>query len=194
MSKGIVSVTDEQIKKVEQMLYGLNVEASKVLSRAINRATTTARAEAVRAVREGYHIRASDVRETMSVHKANAKSLTARVTSKGKTMPLINFDVSPKRPSPGRKSPYTARVSKAGGRTSLGHAFVARMPNGKVGVFERYGPYRRPIGQKIRELHGPSVPQMLGSKGVVEHVSEKAREMMDRRIDHEVKRILGGNS
>lgn len=189
---GVVTVSDKQIERAEQMLHGLPGAVPKVLFRAINRGITTARAEAVRKVREGYHVKAGDVRQTMTLHRANSNNLVGRVASKGGVMPLISFDVSPKRPSPARRSPYNARIQKGGGRKSLGKAFVARMPNGSMGVYERFGPYRRGAGQKIKPKYGPSVPQMLGSKDVVEHVSEKARQMMDSRIDHEINRILGG--
>lgn len=193
MSRGVVSVSDEQLKKAEDMLHGMPGAVQKVLFRAINRGITTARAEAVKKVRERYHVKAGDVRSTMKLDRANSKNLLGRVSSKGSAMPLISFDVSPKRPNPARRRPYTARIMRGGGRQSLGKSFVARMPSGALGVYERFGPYRRGAGQKIRQNYGPSVPQMLGSNDVVEHVAEKARDMMDRRIDHEIERVLGGN-
>src|SRR5699024_7201086 len=100
MSRGVVSVSDEQLKKAEEMLHGIPGAVPKVLFRSINRGITTARAEAVKKVRERYNVRPGEVRSTMKLVRANSKSLRGRISSKGSAMPLIAFDVSSKRPSP----------------------------------------------------------------------------------------------
>ena len=71
-------------------------------------------------------------------------------------------------------------------------AFVARMANGHTGIFERTGGSTSNGTDAIRELFGPSVPQMLGYEDVREKLTGEAMEKFNERLDHEVQRILNG--
>ncbi|MNP86815.1 hypothetical protein D3C76_1872870 [compost metagenome] len=42
----------------------------------------------------------------------------------------------------------------------------------------------------IEELHGPAIPRMLNESQVVEHIQNEAKERMEKRLEHEIKRIL----
>ena len=62
---------------------------------------------------------------------------------------------------------------------------MARMASGHVGIFEREG-------EKLREVMGSSVPQMLGSPETAERLGEEAMGKFEERLDHEVLRLLNG--
>jgi hypothetical protein len=75
------------------------------------------------------------------------------------TTPLINYGAKQ------TKKGVTVRVKN--GRTTLRHAFIATMPNGHKGVFERVGSGHKRVTKKgrsymsglpIKELYGPSIP------------------------------------
>ena len=55
-------------------------------------------------------------------------------------------------------------------------------------MFERDGADRLPI----TEFMGPSAAQMAANSVVVEQVEEKAQAVINKRIEHEIARILNG--
>ncbi len=180
-----IELTIDQMEKAEEMLQHLPGEAPKAMASALNRAAQSARTEASRKVREKYYVKHKDVTSTIKIYRANPSDLSAVVTSRGNLMTLSKFRVTPKRPQPRRKAPIKVRVQRGEGGPIKG-AFVARMKSGHVGVFKRVGKARLPIEQ----LYGPSIPQMLDSKTVREWVEQKAAEVLDQRLEHEIMRRL----
>lgn len=185
----MIELTVPQTEKLEKLLSGIPGAAPKAASRAINRALESAKAEAVRAVRQEYTVRATDVRKTITITKSTPESLEGRVTSTGQVIALSKFQISPSKPVKRHKSPVKAQVKREGGRKPLGRAFVAKMNSGHIGVFTRKTAKRFPIEQ----LYGPSIPQMLGSETVTGFVEEKAMETLDKRLEHEISRVMEGN-
>jgi hypothetical protein len=61
------------------------------------------------------------------------------------------------------------------------------MNNGHVGVFMRSSKKRLPVN----ELYGPAVPIMLNSPEIVGHLQTEANKRLQKRLDHEVNRVLG---
>ena len=63
------------------------------------------------------------------------------------------------------------------------------MKSGHIGVFHRAnGNSSLPIQQN----YGPSVPQMLESKSVSAFIKEKAQEVLETRLEHEIDVLLRG--
>ncbi|MBE0470509.1 MAG: phage tail protein [Methyloprofundus sp.] len=186
MSTRLISVDESHIERANRMLHGLSGAAPKALSRALNRSLENARSNAVKKVREEYTVRARDVRQTIRLTRSKPNQLEGEVRSTGRSLPLSAFSVAPKTVNGKRRSPIRVSVRK-GSKQGMNRAFVARV-GGSVRVFERVGGRRLPI----RQLFGPSVPQMIGNKTVVDFVSIEARKTMDVRLDHEIKRILDG--
>lgn len=67
-------------------------------------------------------------------------------------------------------------------------AFLARMKSGHLGVFNRVENGKFPIVQR----YGPSVPQMLENANVQKYVEDRATEMLAKRMEHEIDRMLKG--
>ncbi|MBP2655887.1 MAG: Prophage minor tail family protein [Firmicutes bacterium] len=185
----MIEFSDQAIKKAETLLGGVKDALPKAQVRVINRCLQTARAEAVRAVREDYAVDASDVRKTMEIKNAGFSNPTGTIISTGNPIDLAKFDVSPSRPNRKSKNLVTVRVKLGSGRKPIKNAFLARLSNGHVGIFIRANKARFPI----KQLYGPSVPQMLGSEGVSKKIEDKAVETMEKRLDHEIDRILEGH-
>lgn len=183
----MIQFTAEQIEKAQEALKFVPEKLPGVLSRAINRAAESARTEAGRKAREQYYIKQRDVVSTIRIRQATPDDLAAIVISRGNLVPLTKFRVTPNRPQPTRKSPIIVRVKKGGGGP-IKHAFVARMRSGHLGVFNRAGKKRLPI----MERYGPSVPEMLNSDTVSQYVEAKASEVLEKRLEHEIERVLGG--
>ena len=45
-------------------------------------------------------------------------------------------------------------------------------------------------GKGIDSMMGPAVPQLAGKKEVIEAVTKKANETLEKRIEHELSRVM----
>jgi hypothetical protein len=128
------------------------------------------------------------VKKTIKTKKANANSLTAGFISAGNAIPLINFKTNPKRvPAKKPKILLQAGVLRSGGLGSIKNAFVNKTKSGKIHVLQRTTDSSYPI----KVLYGLSIPQMVGSKKIGEKIEDRAVEILDSRIQHEIDRLLG---
>lgn len=184
----MIEIKADALQRVERLLGGIKDAAPKAVSNAINRSLFAARAEAVRAVTKEYVIRAGEVRKVMVIKKAGMSMLVGTVFAVGSPIALSKFDVSPKRPGGKKKKILTARVKKTGGRKPIKKAFISTTASGHTGVFIRTSAKRLPIQQ----LHGPSIPQMLGADSVSKQIEARASDMLEKRLDHEIDRMLSG--
>lgn len=200
----MIEFSAEQIKKAEMLLGDIREAIPKVQARAINRSLTTARAAIVRAVREEYMVDADAVRKTITIRSATAATPTGIILSAGSPIALSKFDVgfsAEELESNGfsavegvsskhvLRARVLARVKKNSSRKVIKHAFSADLKSGHNGIFVRAGKSRFPI----KQLYGPSVPQMIGSKSVSKQIEEKASVTLEKRLDHEINRVLEGH-
>lgn len=180
-----VTIDDKHFERASKLLQGVPEGLEKATLNALNRTLTATRAEAVREIGKTYDIKSKTIRDTMSIQKANINTLSGSVISRGSPIPLINFKVNPRTPSPKRKKQTFVSIKKSG--AYLEGAFVAEMPSDHIGVYERLGKRRLPI----RQLYGPSAPQMMKEDGVMEAIQKKAHDTVLERLEHETIRLLG---
>ena len=196
----MIEISADQLRRAQQMLQHVPNGVEKATARAINRAAESGKTIAVRTASQLYVIRGGEIRETINLSKASAGNLFAAIKSRGRVRPLSKFKIKA-----GSRNPIKqlhANVKKGGGGTIKG-AFVARMNavgfgsnrrvadpgQGHVGIFRRLeGNKRNPI----REMYGPSVPQMLENETVWQRVEEKEWETLQNRMEHEVGRMFEG--
>lgn len=95
--------------------------------RATSRALTAARTQAIKGVRETYDAKSAGLRAAIDLNIDDGTMIT-----RGSPTRLMKFKVSPTSP---KRATVKASVKRVGG--NIGYAFVARMPNGTVGVFSR---------------------------------------------------------
>jgi len=80
------------------------------------------------------------------------------------------------------------QVKRSGTAESLNRAFSAQMGEHRD-IYERLGPSRFPV----EELYGPATPQMMYSnEDVLDEIEQKMADTYEKRIDHEILRILNG--
>lgn len=184
----MVGITSEQIERVESILSGVQRGPEKVFFNVINRALDTVRTAAGRQIREVYAIKQKDLRaeSNIKLKKASQTDLAGEIAFAGCKIPLYRFNVTPKQPAQGVR--VKAAVLKSSAQTEFEHAFIARMQSGHIGMFERATAKHLPID----EFTGPSVAHMAGNSVVLEQVEKEAQETIDKRIDHEMDRILSG--
>lgn len=104
------------------------------------------------------------------------------ITYAGNVLPLLTFNTKFS-----RNGLIQTQVKREGATAVLEHAFAARV-FGPIGVFERVTEKRFPIEQKF----GPSTAHMMSSEQVVEKMDATVRETFERRLEHEITRVLNG--
>lgn len=201
--KTFIDITTN-VDEIEQRLSEITDKSKLVMMRAMNRTASTIATTEKREVSARYFISQKNVADTLRIEKASTGNLSARVVSKGERMGLEKFKISPLRPvkltKGGKRSPgvYKAAVKREGGmkplngKNVLGRTikpFVATMHNKKndhTGLFwrETWAAY------PIKSIMGPSVPDMAGSKKVMEVINKKANETLQKRIEHELSRVM----
>ncbi|MEC0234070.1 phage tail protein [Paenibacillus kribbensis] len=173
------------LREARRQLSGMDKILKQATRSSINRATQRSKTELGRKIRERYVIKQSEATKTITVRKAGGLGLSSEIKTKGKTIPLINFSVNPKK-RPTKPKMVRAAVLRGSQRKSLKRAFISNM-GGHTGVFERVGKKRLPV----RELRGPAVPEMANNEEVVAHVQEVYGDEMNKRMPHELNRLLG---
>ena len=100
----------------------------------------------------------------------------------GNVIPLLRFNTKYS-----RNGLLQTQVKRNGASTILEHAFAEKV-FGPIGVFERVGYERFPVEQK----YGPSTAHMMRNENVVEQMDETIRDTYERRLEHEITRVLNG--
>lgn len=184
----MIQITADQIERVNLILSGVPKGAEKAMASVIRRANNTVRSEALKGITSVYAITRQNVRADTTIKVRTQKAdggVVGMVSFAGYKIPLYRFNVSPTSLS---SATVSAAVLAESGRTPFAHAFIAKMKSGHTGMFERNGTGRLPI----TEFMGPSAAQMAANSVVVEQVEEKAQEVINKRIEHEITRILNG--
>ncbi|SMF88159.1 Prophage minor tail protein Z (GPZ) [Paenibacillus uliginis N3/975] len=176
----------DNFKQVNRSLKQMDKAVRQAVLSSINRATQRAKTETGRKVREKYVIKQKEVVQTIRIKKAASNKLQATLTSQGHSIPLIKFTVAPKRKLKKAPKALKAAVYRGGVKKPIPGAFIATAGT-HLGVFMRAGRKRLPIG----ELRGPAVPSMVGNEEVREHVQQVYGEEMEKRLPHELDRMLG---
>lgn len=176
----------DNLKDLNKSLKQMDKAVRTAVVSSINRATQRAKTETGRKVREKYIVKQKEVVETITIRKAQGKALQATLTSKGHSIPLIRFGVTPKRRLERSPKVLKAAVYRGGAKKPIPGAFIATAGS-HIGVFTRAGKKRLPIN----ELRGPAVPSMAGNEEVREHVQQVYGEEMQKRLPHELDRTLG---
>lgn len=181
----MISVTNEQVERVSLILGSIKNGKEKALVNSINRGLTTVRSQSGKLIRNSYRIKQSDItsNSNMNFKKASFSNLEGSINFAGAVIPLTKFKVTPTNPS---KRQVTVAVLRETGGERIKHAFVAKMKSGHVGVLERVTKKRLPL----EELYGPSSVHMMSNLRVLEQVEEKAQDIVNKRIEHEISRIL----
>lgn len=191
-----------EMRSLQNRLGSLGGKANLIMSRAANRAASTARTVMKRQAAERYFISQKRVADATKIRNATTANPTAVITAKEYSPNLYKFKVSPGRiarppKSAGvksRKPPkfYSSQVEKSGGREALSMSpkpFVAQMKNGNIGVFQRKTDSPR---SKLKGKYGPAIPQILKNEEVMGRVEEESTKMLLKRIEHEMDRVLKG--
>jgi len=171
----------------------------RALMRALNRALDSAKTKSFQVARQGYTAERSEITKATFPHKAGTENLTATLEFRGGRIPLMKFQHAP-------TAVGINILFKRGAGGTIASGFIGT-PFGPVGAYRRK--YRGPgaadmarsgggaatIGKyhgrfPLESLKGPAVVSMVGHEKEAGEILDRAYEILDKRMDHEMKRIL----
>lgn len=184
---------------------GADIER-KVVQPAINKVADKARAEINRAIPEEYAVKASEVRNAVSVRKARSGELRAVISvfgstrKRGRSMNMIHFLAAIQAAGAARKTRGSLatkaelntiatqlgfRIRRDGGLKRIDGAFLGN--NGRT-IFRRTGKSRLPIAP----LQVIGFSQMFSSRKISQRVIDKIVAEMPVEIDRAMSRLTKG--
>lgn len=181
---------------MRDVLAGMRSMTSDVTQRAtvlaLNRSIDRAYTEAAREARAaGYNMRISDIKALLRRTRASAASQIATLTASGRPVPLIKYGA--------RQTSRGVTVQVLNGRKLIPGAFIATMPSGHTGVYVRDANAKHKKVKRaghtswhalpIRELFGPSVPDMFVNYQVSESIMDLIDAEFTKRFEHELTRL-----
>ena len=185
----MIEISAEAVERVNKILSGVPKGAEKAMSNAMNRGLQKVKTSALKQVKTVYAVKSGDFNAATRtrIRNTSAGSLAGYISFSGVKIPLYKFNSTPKVPGTGQM--VRAGLFK-GVFTPFEHAFIAGMRSGHLGIFERKDPppKRLPIGERM----GHSGAEMVGNAAVIPEIEKQAQEVIDKRIDHEISRILNG--
>jgi hypothetical protein len=141
--------------QTKQAFAKLKGNAPIAIMRSLNRSAASGKTIMVREISADLGMKATAVRDTISIVEARPDKPRVQLISIGKRIPLI--DLGAKGPEPSRGRGRGVSYKLGGTRRKLAHAFIARMGSGHRGVFARTSRARLPVV----ELRGPSIPHVF---------------------------------
>ena len=191
-SNGIGVVTmhlndGNSIDRANALLAGISNGggAIKAVHAALVRAGATAKTKAGQFAAQEYTMKKSSfmVRTKVKTHVDGGfwGASSVRIQFAGRVIPLLEFNTRY------ANGGLFTQIKRANSGEALEHAFAAPV-YGQTAVFEHVDKTRGPLRQKF----GPSTAHMLQNEDVIERMDKAMQETFDKRIDHEISRILHG--
>jgi len=179
-----INIDGTELVSAQKILETFGSAARPLIAKSLNRANRGTRTDASKNVRQEYNVKARRVKGSFTMQSASRRNLTAAARSSGEPISLHHFSPSPSQPGRRPRTGVSVKVAKS--RKKITGSFLARMPNGGLGVFKRSGRSRLPI-QKLR---GPSVPQMLDHDNVLPEIESGAEDRFSKTLDQEIDHFL----
>ena len=183
----IVDVVEDSLDKATRLLAGINGGVYKAVGSALSRAAATGKTAAKQPVTKEYTISQSEfLARTRSINhfvRESSGGISVVFGFRGNVIPLMKFNTRVN-----GSGQIVTQVKRSGSAETLNRAFSAQM-GGHTGIYERVGVKRFPV----EELYGPATPQMMYSnEEVTDEIERKVADTYEKRIDHEILRILNG--
>lgn len=205
-----VDISKETADRMHAVLEGMGLAEEKVLKPALARGLSAGKTAFNKQIKTVYNIEPNRLSTQYAQFgyknvSTEGDKIIGSIEFSGGVIPLYKFEVSPTEAKygTGRKTVMSS-VMRGGGAEAINNGFIAEMGNGYVGVFERKGTWRRKTrptqtgrntenNEKIKELFGPSLARMAENTVVLQTVEDRVNEVINKRIEHEIERLLSKN-
>jgi hypothetical protein len=144
------------VTEVERYLSILEKDAArKAAARAINDTLTTLRAEGARLIKTAHPaLKISDIKANMIMKRASYTNLRGLVSTTGRPLSALLFNVRGGKQTKSGRSPLTAQFGQLRTELGIGSRLAFRIAKFGDEVFVR----RDDRGHGVRRLRGPSMP------------------------------------
>lgn len=156
--------------------------ADRILVRGLNRGGNSMRTFLQREISRDMGLQSNAVRDVLVVREATLNRPEFRIAASLERIPLIKFGARGPEPSRGRGRGVTYRLPGVS-RQRNERAFIATMPSGHRGVFQRMTRARLPI----TELHGPSIGRVFAK--FRDAALARGEESFRENLDHDLSRL-----
>ncbi len=183
----MIEITQQQIDRVKLILGGVQNASKSVFANVINRTLLTIRSQSGKHIRQTYRIKQQDItsNQNISVKRASGNGIVeGSIEYAGTLIPLIKFKVNPQT----RQKAVSVSVLQQNSGKRLFRAYVTDLGRYGTGVFERQTSKR----ESSKQLMGPSTAHMIDNQNVLSKIEDVAMETIDKRVEHEINRILNG--
>ena len=174
-----VTSTGVSLERVTKILGGVASDVRDANYNAMKRAGEAAKTKAGQLAAAEYTINKGTFMSATK-QKMVSSQTALNISFAGSVLPLLQFNTVY-----GKHHLLRAQVLRKGGGGTLNHAFTARL-GGRLKALERLGKYRTPLESK----YGPSTAHMMQNETVVDEMHKVIQETYDKRIEHEITRIL----
>lgn len=202
-----MEITAERLNEVALRLSSLPGEPARAaVKNSLERAMITVRSEGWNYAKRIYTVnRTTFYRETrINIRHANLHALVADVSFSGHVIPLVNYLHSwSYTNSQGETVSRVWRASHRRGRGRYNRSLEVEVMNGNRYMlnafkanFGKYGDaiYERLSSKRndVQQMYGPSTAHMMENPEVIQKLDKAAKETFDKRIEHEIDRLLRG--
>jgi hypothetical protein len=180
-----LTISGDQMIRLEKAVGQIKDGVPKALAAAINRTLNKGRTEVKRAIRQDYLIKAKDI--PAKVRGVNPTRLyNGQLFIKDTMLDLNKFPFRPRTVQRRKnKKMLFVQVKTTGGKL-MPHAFVAAMPSGYVGPFERRDKPSLPIDK----LMAIATAIMASQPHVMTTVRKAMDETLDTAIGQQINRAM----
>ena len=165
-----------------------NKDIDKAINRAARRAADSGKTETKRQLASEYTLPSSEIGKTIEINPLS-EGMEMRIFSSVQDI-LAFKGVKPKTPMPGGSGRVIVEVKK-GNKFNIERGFVGVLQKGQT----RIGVYQRDAERAnvLRRYHGPTTVGMFKANETVNNAAvEKIMETLDKRMIHELGRLLNG--
>jgi hypothetical protein len=181
-----VTSTGVSMERVNAILSGIPGAVPAAVGSALKRAGDAATTKAGRFAAAEYHISQGtfkgNSKQTTTQEGAPGGGVSLNIKFAGRVLSLLTFQTRY-----ARGGLMYAKVKRESGGGTLRHVFTANL-GGRLAAYERVGRDRFPLSKKF----GPSTAHMMQNEDVVKEMDKTIAETYDKRIEHEITRILSG--
>jgi len=174
---------EKDLKRMERELGELGKKAiPRAANSAINKTAKQAHRQAADSlfdeVGKASGLSKSGFKRSIMLHRSTVRTLRASLIATGKAIPLYYFGAS--------KGAKGVRASAWNKKKTYKSTFIAKMKNGKRGVFKRTGKKRLPI----KQLYGPSLAKEFAGDRIIKSLKRTAGMNWPKNFDHEIQYYL----
>jgi len=190
MTDLVIQFDKDKYQKMIALGVVFNKDIGKAMQYAARRAAESGKAETKRQLAAQYTLPFKDIEETIVVKPMN-EGMEMRIFSSVQDI-LAFKGVKPKTPMTSRSASDRVLVEiKKGNKYNIDRGFVGYLQKGqkRVGLYKR----DRYLDNVLRRYYGPTTVGMFNANETVHNAAiEKIMETLDKRMIHELERLLNG--